>query len=279
MTPNGLAPSSAAAGLSRRIDLSALATLFWLAVRQHCRPRKLLWLGLLFSLPAAIAVGVRIYQPSDQGKLEFPLVFLLLPHALVPLAALLFATGMIQDEIEDQTLTYLLVRPLPRWAVYTTKLLATVLVTSLLVGIFTGLTYAAIDLGSEDFWKQEIPLRAVKAALLFGLALVAYCAIFGCLSLFVRRTLIIGLGYIFIFEGVMASFDFVARRLTIMYYFRTLVERWLGLSFREWSINLNDAPTASESVQILLGASLAATVVAVVVFTTREFRVKTPEGN
>ena len=41
-----------------------------------------------------------------------------IPHALAPLAALLYSAGIIQDEVEDQTLTYLLLRPLPRWALY-----------------------------------------------------------------------------------------------------------------------------------------------------------------
>ena len=53
------------------------------------------------------------------------MLFMLMPHTLVPLTALLYATGMIHDEIEEQTLTYLLVRPLPKWGIYLTKLLAT----------------------------------------------------------------------------------------------------------------------------------------------------------
>ena len=56
--------------------------------------------------------------PPRAEKLQFALVFNLIPHALAPLAALLYATGIIQDEVEEQTLTYLLLRPLPRWAIY-----------------------------------------------------------------------------------------------------------------------------------------------------------------
>ena len=39
----------------------------------------------------------------------------------------------------------------------------------------------------------------------------AYIAIFGGLSLLVRRSLVLGVGYIVVFEGVLANIDFVIR--------------------------------------------------------------------
>ncbi len=67
----------------------------------------------------------------------------------MPLAALLYATGIIQDEVEEQTLTYLLLRPLPRWALYLVKLLATLLVTAALTAVFTAATFAVIALTAQ----------------------------------------------------------------------------------------------------------------------------------
>ena len=52
-----------------------------------------------------------------------------------------------------------------------------------------------------------------------------------------------GVAYIVLFEGLLASLDTVARRLTVMYYFRVLVLRWLEpASGKEWSIDLATAP-------------------------------------
>ena len=68
----------------------------------------------------------------------------------MPLAALLYAAGIIQDEVEEQTLTYLLLRPLPRWALYLVKLLATLLVTSVLTAVFTAATFAVIALTASE---------------------------------------------------------------------------------------------------------------------------------
>ena len=102
---------------------------------------------------------------------------------------------------------------------------------------------------------------------------------FGLLSLVFRRALVIGVAYIFLFEGVLANLNFVVLRITVMYWLRLLAMRWLGLPARDWGIDLAYAPTATTAVLVLLLASLGATLLAFLVFSRREFRVKTPAGN
>src|SRR4029079_9671815 len=124
--------------------------LWALSVRDLCRFKRLLVLTLLYALPVGIVLLFRLVvvpRMSEREDLaqqftevEFGLVFWMIPNALVSLTALVFGSGMIQDEQEDQTLTYLLVRPLPRWAVYVTKLLAVVFIAGLFTAAFTALT-------------------------------------------------------------------------------------------------------------------------------------------
>ncbi len=52
-----------------------------------------------------------------------------------------------------------------------------------------------------------------------------------------RRSLLVGVAYIVIFEGLLASLDTVARRLTVMYYFRVLVLRWLDPAERQGMVD------------------------------------------
>src|SRR5438552_15737802 len=104
-----------------RLELSALATLFLLTLRQQVRGRRLLVLGFLYLLPLGLVILIRSVESHvPASEAEIVVLFTLIPHTLVPLTALLYATGMIHDEIEDQTLTYLLVRPLPKWGIYLT---------------------------------------------------------------------------------------------------------------------------------------------------------------
>jgi ABC-2 type transport system permease protein len=268
--------------LSWRPNLGALATLFVLTLRQHVRGRRLLVLSLLFALPGVLAAVINLasrFSPTVEN-LQFALVFTLIPHTLTPLAALLYATGIIQDEVEEQTLTYLLLRPLPRWALYLIKLLATLLVISVLTAVFTAVTFAAIALTAREPIHSGLIMLALKTAVAMTLAQAGYCGLFGLMGLLMRRSLIVGAAYIFLFEGILASLDTVARRMTIMYYFRVLVLRWLDpANGTDWSINLVTAPSARTCVLTLLGVGLVLAVTAAFFFAGREFRMKTPEGN
>jgi ABC-2 type transport system permease protein len=263
------------------LNLSGLGALFVLALRQHLRGRRLLVLSLLFCLAPALAVVIRLTpRPPPAAALEFALVFNLIPSALATLTALLYAAGVVRDEVEEQTLTYLLLRPLPRWALYLTKLVATLTVTAALVATFTTITLVAIYWGTPELWDDVIPGRALKLAALLALAQAGYCALFGLMGLWTRRVLVAGVGYIVAFEGLLANFEMVTRRLTVMYYFRVLVLRWLEpAEGRSWSIDLALAPSATECVLTLLGVSVALALLGAVLMTRQEFHVKTPEGS
>jgi ABC-2 type transport system permease protein len=276
----GLQEKPAPIALDRRIEGGALWALFAMTVERLVRGRRLIVLGLFFLLPTVIAGLARHYNPDDpRDQAEEVLVFYMIPQALVPLTALVLAAGMIQDEVEEQTWTYLLVRPLPRWAIYVAKLAGTLAVSVGVTAVFTTITMVAIHGGADDFWGPILPGRVLRVAGLLSLATIAYGSIFGCLSLLVRKTLVVGVAYVILFEGVFANIDFVVRKLTIMWYVRILAERWLGLHLDSWNIDLETAPGGTACLLTLLGASLAATVLAGVIVSVREFRVKTPEGS
>ena len=228
-----------------------------LTLRQHLRGRRLLVLSLLFALAErAGCCWSTCFTPfpPPTAEVQFVFIFNFIPHALAPLAALLYATGIIQDEVEEQTLTYLLVRPLPRWAIYIVKLLATLLIVSLLTAVFTAATFAVIALTGGEPITSDLMRQMLKTSAALTLAQAGYCGLFGLLGLLTRRSLFVGVAYIFLFEGIFASFDTVMRHMTIMYHFRVLVLRWLepANGSREWSINLATAPDAQTCVLTLL---------------------------
>jgi ABC-2 type transport system permease protein len=278
------AAATNAVALSRYPDFRALAALFILTLRQHARGKRLWVLALLFAFPGVLTVMICLmsHHKPPAVALEFAFIFNLIPHALVPLAALLYAAGIVQDDVEEQTLTYLLLRPLPRWALYLVKMLATVLMTSALTAVFTMGTFALIYvMAADNPVATSLMSRELKMAALICLVQVAYCGVFGLLGLLTRHALLAGIIYIIIFEGLMASFQSVARHLTVMYYFRVMALRWLELpeAHKIWAIELSKAPTARTCVLTLLGIGLVSSLLAAAIFAWREFRMKTPEGN
>src|SRR5262249_50154082 len=144
----------------------------------------------------------------------------------------------------------------------------------------TILTFVVIYWSTAELWR-EVPLeRALKTAALLALAQTAYCSLFAVVSLFTRRALIAGLAYIVVFEGLLATFESVVRRLTVMYYFRVLALRWLNPpQSKEWSLGLAVAPSAHECVWTLLGASAVLVLLGAAKMMSAEFRMKTPEGS
>lgn len=269
---------------SRSGEWSAIAGLFALTLRQHTHGRRVYVLAVLYLLPCALAVLLRsLPHPAPAEALEFALIFGLLPHALAPLTALLYAAGVVTDEVEEQTLTYLLLRSVPKWKLYVTKLLATLVVTVVLVAVAVLALYTAIYIGTPGFWTDIMP-RAWKAVAVMGMAQVGYCALFGFLGLFTRRSLMAGVGYIIVIEGILAGIEFAGRALTVVYYVRTLVLRWLDLPrehvrrYQEsWGMeDMTALPSAGSCVLTVLGLSVLVTLISARWFARSEYRVKTP---
>jgi ABC-2 type transport system permease protein len=278
------------------LNLSGFVTIYALGLRQFINGKRWWIFALLFLLPAGLAVLVRATAADAPLRMiEFLFVFWLIPLALVPLVCLLYASGIVHDELEEQTITYLFVRPIPKWEIYLAKLLATLTTTALLVAICTSFTFIAIYAGADPPGGESIVLRCLKVDGMMALAAVAYSCIFALISLLTRWTLVAGIVYTVVIEGILGRLPFAIRLITVSYYFRIMAVRSLDFSIVDgrrnfspipgaWNIDIEKDPLLLEHPQIstcilvLLGASLAASLIASVIFTLKEFRVKTPEA-
>src|SRR5438309_1818958 len=138
------------------------AMLYLLTLRQHLHGKRWIALAILFVLPAGMAVLIRMSRSQAPSTfLEFMLSWILIPQALLPLAALLYASGIIQDEQEEQTITYLFIRPMQKWMIYAVKMLATWTTIVVLIIVLTVLTYTAIYANSGANFS-EVGTRCLK---------------------------------------------------------------------------------------------------------------------
>jgi ABC-2 type transport system permease protein len=293
------APSPDTRGRARAASVvAAVWALYVLTLRQHLHGKRWMVTAALFLLPIALAVFARVTAPDASGlALEFVLAFMFIPQGLLPLVTLLFASGVIADEQEEQTITYLLMRPIPKWALYAVKVLATLTTTVTLTVLFTVLTYAAIYAGAGRAPAgEDVVERCVRAAAIHGLAATAYCSLFGLISLLTRRTLVLGIIYAVIFEGLLANLPLSVRMITVIYYARVIAYRSMGFVVDEgpaglvnigaeaWQFDVvNDPkllehPTAAAAVAVLLCASVAFIALGSFLCWRREFHVKTPGG-
>jgi ABC-2 type transport system permease protein len=264
----------------RGVAPSALLTVVRITIARQNRGIRLVVHAVLFALPIVFALLIRRYLvPYRPDPVESGLLFGMIFPVLVPLSALLLATGMVQDDVEEQTITYLLIRPIARWAIYLAKLVGTVASTWIRAAIFTLGTLAVVFWGDDRLPGAVLRERPAIVGALLALALLAYSAMFGALGLWARRALVFGAVYVAAFEGIFGNIDFVIREATVIYHIRVLAVRWLDISGGEWSIDPKTAVSATTSLLVLLGIAGAFAAIGAVTFATREFRVKTPEGN
>ncbi len=118
---------------------------------------------------------------------------------LVPIVSLIVAASALGDERRDGTLSFLVVRPIPRSVIATAKFLGTVVVAGGLNAIgAVGLTVVyGIETGS---WSLVVPLVVGGFV-----ASVVYASLFVPLGFFTDRAVLVGLAFVFIFENSVVS--------------------------------------------------------------------------
>lgn len=141
---------------------------------------------------------------------------------LVPITALVVASAGFGDPVDDGTLVYLWMKPIPRWKLAFATVLASLTITLPLTVIPTAL----IPL------LMQAPTRLIAPALLASIvALVTYLTIFTAMGLRAKRALMWGLLYIFIWEGFVAQIGGNAARLAVRAYAQSVVSGATGVQF------------------------------------------------
>lgn len=121
------------------------------------------------------------------------------PAATLSIALLILATATLRDERDGGTLPYLFMAPISGRA-FAVSSAAAALVAALVVAVLgwiPGWVGAWIITGSGTV--------ALPALALYAAAAVGYAAVFVPLGYLFDRTLIIGLAYIFVWEGILAT--------------------------------------------------------------------------
>jgi ABC-2 type transport system permease protein len=182
-------------------------TIAWITLRAALGRRR----ALLYAIPPLILIGVsavlRLTSPADPswparilGDFGFSVV--------LPLTALIIGTSVLGAEVDDGSVIHLLATPVPRQVIITTKFAVATVATIVFAAVpelIAGLIAAGPRLALGLF------IGALAAA-------IAYNALFVWLSTATSRALIAGLGYVLIWEGVLANVVGGARILSVSHY-------------------------------------------------------------
>ncbi len=212
--------------MSRYVSgLRAIVITHRLLVRQLLtkgRIAALLGVGIIVSLVVALVSRTVRDDESAQVALELgtELISNLGFTIVVPIVALVFAAAAFGDLKEDGTLVYLWLRPMDRWPMVVGAWLASVTVSLPLT--LVPLTAAAFiaNVGSDLVWAT------ILACVVGNLA---YSAVFMLLGLLTKNSVVWGIGYILIWEGLVAGISGVGEKLAIRGYTRSIIAEQTGV--------------------------------------------------
>jgi ABC-2 type transport system permease protein len=203
--------------------MTAAVALTSATIRQLLPTRRAIVMLIAEILPAGIYLlmaGAFTDETAAAERLFVMVVTLYLP-LLVPIVTLVIAATALGAERRDGTLSFIVLRPIPRWVIAAAKVAGTIIVAGGLNAVGgLGLSVAyAVETGD---WRLVMPL--VVAGLV---ATVVYSAVFVPLGFFTDRAVLIGLVFVLIFEN---GIVFAAQGLSALSAWRLGFAAFIGLA-------------------------------------------------
>lgn len=229
--------------------MTPLVALVGLMVRTTATRGRIALLAALGLVAVVVGLAVGASDPTDPVQTGAELVDGFGLSVLAPVVVLVFATAALGDPIDDGTLVYLWLRPLPRSTLAIAAGLATLVVALPLVVVPLAVT-AAVTGGGDDLVLGTVAASAV--------VVVAYTGVFVATGAWLRRALAWGIVYVLIWEGFIARASEGTARLAVRSYGRSLVAAIADVELELGTI----APAVAVVVPLLVaGAGLAVTTV------------------
>ena len=211
-------------------------TVVWLTRRQLFARRRAYVAFAVLLVPAIIAMLVRFNAGEGDldavGSLSTIYKEITL-GVLLPLTALVFGTSAFGGEVDDGTLIYLMVKPVPRWQLTFSKYIVALMATLVVVLGSIFLAWLAMQNGAPF----RVPLAYAAGAFVGSLI---YCAIFVTLGITSRRALAIGLLYIVAFENVLSRSVVGVKSLSVREFALAVCKRVAGdtLQFNDFIVSM-----------------------------------------
>ncbi|MDJ0923034.1 MAG: ABC transporter permease [Acidimicrobiia bacterium] len=189
--------------------MSAFVAIITVTVRQTLRLRRALGLLLLSGSAAAMyllfMVATRNSTNSAAAQIEegievsIGMTIGVFMNIVVPVVTLIIATSVMGDERRDNTMSFLVLRPIRRVVIAGAKVVAAFIEALIINGIGAAAFGILVAIKTETF-SYFVPLLVGTAV-----ATAAYAALFVPLGYLLKRATLIGLTYVLVWENGIAA--------------------------------------------------------------------------
>lgn len=253
--------------------LAASKEIFTFFFKQGIKSKKAKIFFLLSFLPVLVLLIAKIIELTNPAaritaaEIFSKAMLIIYIQLLVPILALLFGSLVINEEIDNKTLIYLTTSPVPKPAIIVGKYLAYIVLSAIIINAGLLLCFLVINidqLGEVSYLRQFLTFVGVG-----GLALIAYSAFFTLLGTLIKKSVILGLLFIFGWENVVQYFPGVTQKFTFIHYIKSLLP-YTADNVKFLVFKLEPSGTA-ESIVVLLLLTLLSLFAASLIFKRKEY--------
>lgn len=189
-------------------------------LRTRLRGWRLLGAAVLVLLQPVVQVLVSLTSSPSGSPEDDLLVAVAGTGVFVAIAMVMLAASTLRDERDDQTLAYLVLKPLPKWQIATATAIAAV-GACLVVGLIAtvGATLAGLVTGAGAIGLSTIAVMVPAA--------VGYGAVAAAAGYLAPRGLLLMLGYVFIWETIAGTLVPLAANSSL---WRISLSVWAGVT-------------------------------------------------
>lgn len=194
-------------------------------VRDIFLSKGILITAIVLLIPAFISIFTLVSPQEgfkDWWKLFILFGLVMYIQLLVLIICLIYGSSITNKDIDNRTMTYLIVRGAKRSEIYVWKYFGTVISLMILFTISIMTTYGILMTHGPS--SNMLNRSGVLLALLIStyLGILVYTSLFSMLGTYFRRPLVVGLLYAFFWEVIMVNLVFSIADFTFMLYVRSI---------------------------------------------------------
>ena len=215
--------------------MNPLNAVFRLSLEVLFKSKRTMVIGLLCVLPvlgsilgtSLILTGVAAHELTGFDLTAFIIVNGYV-YVLLAVVTLFYATALVSDEIEEKTITYLFIRPVPKTTIYLGKYLAYLVCASvLLLPSAAACFLIAMTADPSGEASHHLPILMQDLAVL-SLGILAYGSLYAMLGALTKRPVFVGLGFTLVWETLVSFIPGYSSKLTIKHYLLALLPHPVG---------------------------------------------------
>lgn len=220
------------------------------------RSKRARWFFIVSLIPAVIFIIVHIVDLLNPGRsLSISSLFaqvggVFYYQLFIQFLCLFYGSSVLNDEVDNKTLVYLTTSPVSKGSILAGKFLAHWLISAII--IVSGLVIAFVLSNFSNLLKADY---LQKLGIFVGVALLAisaYSSLFTFLGTFLKKSILVGLFFIFGWEAIVQFFPGTTQKLTITHYIKSLLPARFSGTNSILAFHLQPSSAAESIITLLL---------------------------